>query len=278
MSAGSCTRPHALSPYFLEGTKTFAYEVFRQTGGELPGHVVFPVGNGSLLLGAHKGFGELRGAGLIPDVPKLHCVQTEAVRPIAAAAAGEAWSAADAGKTVAGGIAVASPPRLRQIVDAVGASGGAAVTADEASIAAWQWRLAGREGVFAEPTSAAAFAGLARAWLPKAPSPRTIRCSCRSRAPARRTAPRRAAVPAGGALCRLNGPPTARPLHSRQLLSALSVTVQTFSEIAPGRPGVEAGCKPAATGAASSSWLAVSRAEATSSTLNSYLSRVTVQS
>ena len=153
---------HALSPYFLEGTKTFAYEVFRQTGGELPEHVVFPVGNGSLLLGAYKGFGELLRAGLIPDVPKLHCVQTEAVRPIAAAAAGEAWSAADAGKTVAGGIAVASPARLRQIVDAVGDTGGAAVTVDEASIASWQRKLAAREGVFAEPTSAAAFAGLAR--------------------------------------------------------------------------------------------------------------------
>ena len=141
---------HALSPYFLEGTKTFAYEALRQTGGELPEHVVFPVGNGSLLLGAYKGFVELRDAGLIADVPKLHCVQTEA------------WSSADAGKTVAGGIAVASPARLRQIVAAVAATGGSAVTVDEASIAAWQRKLASREGVFAEPTSAAAFAGLAR--------------------------------------------------------------------------------------------------------------------
>ena len=57
---------------------------------------------------------------------------------------------------------MASPARLRQIVDAVGASGGAAVTVDEASIAAWQRKLAAREGVFGEPTSAAAFAGLAR--------------------------------------------------------------------------------------------------------------------
>lgn len=153
---------HALSPYFLEGTKTFAYEVLQQTGGELPRHVVFPVGNGSLLLGAYKGFGELGDAGLISGVPKLHCVQTEAVRPIAAAFAGEAWSLAEAGKTVAGGIAVASPARLRQIVDAVGATGGAAVTVAEAAIALWQRKLASREGVFGEPTSAAAFAGLAR--------------------------------------------------------------------------------------------------------------------
>ena len=154
---------HALSPYFLEGTKTFAYEVFRQSGGDLPRHVVFPVGNGSLLLGAYKGFVELHGAGLIPSSRRLHGVQTDAVRPIAAAFAGEAWSANGRREDRRGrhrrGVPRAPAPdrrrgrRERRI---------AAVTVDEASIASWQRKLAAREGVFAEPTSAAAFAGLAR--------------------------------------------------------------------------------------------------------------------
>jgi threonine synthase len=152
---------HALSPYFLEGTKTFAYELLRQSSGNIPDHIVFPVGNGSLLLGAWKGFAELREAGRISDIPKLHCVQTDAVRPIAAAFAGESWSSADAGETRAGGIAVASPARLQQIVRAVGEAGGTAVTVDEDSISKWQRSLAAREGIYAEPTSAAAFAGLA---------------------------------------------------------------------------------------------------------------------
>ncbi len=154
---------HALSPYFLEGTKTFAYEVLQQSGGGLPDHIVFPVGNGSLLLGAWKGLKELFEAGQIADMPKLHCVQSEAVRPIAAARNAEEWSPANAGRTVAGGIAVAAPARLRQIVEALGATSGTAVTVDEAAIVEWQRLLAGREGIFAEPTSAAVFAGLS--WL-----------------------------------------------------------------------------------------------------------------
>ena len=198
---------HALSPYFLEGTKTFAYEVFRQIGGRASRCTSSSRSATARCCWGHtRGSASFCGAGLVSDVPKLHCVQTEAVRPIAAAAAGEVWSAAEAGKTVAGGIAVASPPRLRQIVDAVAASGGAAVTVDEASIATWQRKLAAREGVFAEPTSAAAFAGLARLVAQGDIGPEDSPCSCRSPAPAPRTAPRSTAVPAGGALCRLNGP------------------------------------------------------------------------
>ena len=80
---------HALSPYFLEGTKTFAYEVVRQLHDGLPEYVVFPVGNGSLLIGAFRGFEELRRAGAVGRVPRLHCAQAQAVKPVVAAYSGE---------------------------------------------------------------------------------------------------------------------------------------------------------------------------------------------
>ena len=51
---------------------------------------------------------------------------------------------------------------VEQIVQAVRATGGSAVSVDDAEIVRWQWLLAGREGIFAEPTSAAALAGLFR--------------------------------------------------------------------------------------------------------------------
>ena len=72
---------HNLSPYFLEGTKAFAYEV----ADEPPQHLVVPVGNGSLLIGAYRGFQEMIEAGRTYAIPRLHCVQPEAVMPIAAA-------------------------------------------------------------------------------------------------------------------------------------------------------------------------------------------------
>ena len=151
---------HALSPYFLEGTKTFAYEVARRFSKGLPAHIVFPVGNGGLLLGAWKGFVELRDAEHIAGVPRLHAVQSRAFMPLVAAHRGEEWTA-DLGRgTVAGGIAVEAPARQEQLLDVLRAAHGEAVAVDDEDVLRWHGLLATEEGIYAEPTSAAAFAGL----------------------------------------------------------------------------------------------------------------------
>ena len=151
---------HNLSPYFIEGTKTFAYELAAQFGDSLPRHIVIPVGNGSLLIGAHTGFSELLRSGRISAIPKLHAVQARAVMPLAAAFADESGPTPPTSSTIAGGIAVANPPRLRQSLRAIRETGGSAIAVDEAGIIRWQTLLARHEGVFVEPTSAAAFAGV----------------------------------------------------------------------------------------------------------------------
>ncbi len=148
---------HNLSPYFAEGTKTFAYEVMAQMS-PAPKHIVIPVGNGSLLMGCWKGYSELMERGIADSMPKLHAIQSQAVMPIAAEFAGESWS--PGASTLAGGIAVGSPPRKAQVLRAVRGSGGAALAVPDRSVILWQKRLSAYEGVFAEPTSAAAFAGL----------------------------------------------------------------------------------------------------------------------
>ncbi len=150
---------HNLSPYFVEGTKTFAYEVARQLDGDLPDHIVVPVGNGSLLIGAHKGFSELMDAGIVSAMPRLHCIQARAVMPIVAAFEGVEWKPS-AARTIAGGISVGSPPRLHQVLDVLRAANGVALAVDDGAILRWQKLLAETEGIYAEPTSAAAFAGL----------------------------------------------------------------------------------------------------------------------
>ena len=148
---------HNLSPYFVEGTKTFAYEVASQMSPQ-PDHIVIPVGNGSLLMGCWKGYSELIARGLVDAMPKLHAIQAEAVMPIAAEFAGKTWSPGAA--TIAGGIAVGAPPRKNQVLRAIRESGGASLAVPDADIIQWQKRLAASEGIFAEPTSAAALAGL----------------------------------------------------------------------------------------------------------------------
>jgi len=150
---------HNLSPYFIEGTKKLATEVSAQM--ESPDHILFPVGNGSLLIGTWKGYQELANSSPGTRVPRLHAVQSRECMPLAAGYAGEEWRSKTGGiRTVAGGIAVERPPRLGQCIGVLRESGGTAVAVEEGEIIEWQRRLAREDGIFVEPTSAAALAGL----------------------------------------------------------------------------------------------------------------------
>ena len=151
---------HNLSPYFIEGTKPFAYELVDVLGMNAPDHIVIPVGNGSLLIGAWTGFTELHAAGYVADIPRLHCIQASAVMPIVAAYNGTQWGPPQVLPTVAGGISVGSPARKQQVLDILRSTGGAALAVGDDEVLLWQRRLAEQEGIYAEPTSAAALAGL----------------------------------------------------------------------------------------------------------------------
>ena len=150
---------HNYSAYFAEGMKSFSYEAVASDAATAQ-HVVFPVGNGSLLVGASKGFDELVEAEVLAATPKLHCVQAEAISPVVAAINGTAWSWDPVKRTVASGISVSNPPRIGQVINAVQGSGGSAVAVPDEAILRWQRHVAAKEGVFCEATSAAAFAGL----------------------------------------------------------------------------------------------------------------------
>lgn len=154
---------HRINPYFLEGTKTFAYEVAEQMGWVVPDHVVFPVGGGSLIVGSWKGFCELQKLGWIEKSPKLHCVQAEACMPIVHAylRGSDYIQEVEESETVAGGVRIRRPARGEQVLDAVRETGGAALAVSDKELLHHQKALARREGIFAEPTSCVALAGLA---------------------------------------------------------------------------------------------------------------------
>ena len=153
---------HSWQPFFLQGTKTFAYEIFEQAD-PLPDAIFFPVGNGTLLLGAFKGFRELLTLGLVAKSPRLIAVQAASHDPVYARLTGrDPESAKDVHQTIAKGIAVRRPVRLEQIVEAIRVTEGAAVTVRDDEIRDAQ-RLLARHGLLVEPTSAAALAGY-RVW------------------------------------------------------------------------------------------------------------------
>jgi len=146
---------HNMSPYFLEGFKTFAYEIVEQLEGKLPDHIIFPVGGGSLFLGAYRGFVEAEELGWIRHLPKLHIVQPEACNPIVKAyeKRSELVEPVEEKETVAGGLKIVKPPRGRSIMKALFKCNGAAISVKEEEIIEGYLLLA-KEGIFAEPTSA----------------------------------------------------------------------------------------------------------------------------
>jgi threonine synthase len=154
---------HNWQPFFLEGTKSLAYELWEDLGFRAPDNVVIPVGAGSSLLGCAFGFRELLKAGQIAKLPRLFGTQPLNCSPIDASfkAGVDTPVPREVRKTIAEGTAIKQPLRLREIIGALRESGGGTVALTEEEIVAALRRLA-RQGLFAEPTSASAAAALAK--------------------------------------------------------------------------------------------------------------------
>lgn len=154
---------HNWQPFFLEGTKTLAYELWEQSGFRAPDNLVVPLGYGSNVLGAERGFDELRRAGEIARRPRLFGVQAAHCAPYAAAfrEGVEHLVPTPVRPTMAEGIATPRPTRVAEVLRAVRETGGSIVAVEEAEIVPALRDLA-RRGLYVEPTSATAAAGLSR--------------------------------------------------------------------------------------------------------------------
>ncbi|MBS1217715.1 MAG: threonine synthase [Proteobacteria bacterium] len=152
---------HNWQPYFIEGTKTLAYELWEGLGFRAPDNIVTPLGYGSNVLGLDRGFDELLRNGEINTRPRIFGVQAANCAPCYAAwaAGGESPVATAVTQTIAEGIASSQPTRLREVLRAVRTSDGAIAAVSEAEIIAALGTLA-RMGLYVEPTCAAAAAGL----------------------------------------------------------------------------------------------------------------------
>jgi threonine synthase len=156
---------HAWNPMFLEGVKTLALQWWQEHGGVLPQRVYVPAGQGSLVLGLHLGFQEIRAG--VPEFrgPQIIAVQHRSAAPLWAAS-GQAGTAPapddDDLPSLADGIAIPEPVRAAAIGAALRATGGRVVVVGNREIRAAQRRLASL-GVWAEPTGAVAMAGVLQA-------------------------------------------------------------------------------------------------------------------
>jgi threonine synthase len=134
---------NSTNPDRIEGQKTAVLEILEQLGG-VPDVLALPYGGGGNTTAYAKGFLEMGHA------PRLIPVQ-----------------AADRAATSASAIRIPTPVHRAEVEEALARFGSSVVSVTDDEIAA-AWRsLAREEGVFCEPASAAAVAGLAHAGIAK---------------------------------------------------------------------------------------------------------------
>jgi threonine synthase len=138
---------NSVNEFRIEGQKTGAFEVCDQLG-EPPDVLCIPVGNAGNVTSWWKGFQELDTA------PLLHGYQAEGAAPLVR---GEP---VDAPETVASAIRIGNPARWEDAMNAFTASRGEVRAVSDSEILDAYALVGAREGVFCEPASAAAVAGL----------------------------------------------------------------------------------------------------------------------
>ncbi len=148
---------HWWNPYFIEGVKTMAYEAQEQIGNV--DCVICPVGSGTLVLGLHKGYEELRSLGALTEMPKMVAVQACGYARICEELGAQKECIAKS--KLADGIAILEPPRTKQIVKAIRNTEGHCIIVDDEEIKVSLRELT-RFGFIVEPTSAAAYAALGK--------------------------------------------------------------------------------------------------------------------
>ena len=145
-------------PYRIEGKKTMGLELAEQMDWQLPDAIFYPTGGGTGLIGMWKAFAELGELGWLESDarPRMYSCQSSGCSPIATAFdAGERFaSAPENPHTEAAGLRVPVAVGDFMILDAVRASGGRAMAADEGCLRPRMHQAARSEGLSLCPEAA----------------------------------------------------------------------------------------------------------------------------
>ncbi|TVY11922.1 threonine synthase [Paenibacillus cremeus] len=147
------TLVNSVNPYRIEGQKTAAFEVCDQLG-KAPDYLAIPVGNAGNITAYWKGFKEYYAEGKSKSLPKMIGFEAEGA---AAIVRGEPIAEPE---TIATAIRIGNPATWKGAEAAAKDSGGQInFVTDEQILHAYK-TIAAREGIFAEPASAASIAGV----------------------------------------------------------------------------------------------------------------------
>jgi threonine synthase len=147
------TLVNSLNPYRIEGQKTSAFEIIDDLG-YVPDFLFIPVGNAGNITAYWKGFTEWKKNGKVDKTPVMMGFQADGAAPIVKN------MIIEAPQTIATAIRIGNPASWKQAVAARDESGGVIDSVTDDEILAAYKLMAGKEGVFGEPASAAPLAGL----------------------------------------------------------------------------------------------------------------------
>jgi len=147
------TLVNSVNPYRIEGQKTAAFEVCEQLG-DAPDFLAIPVGNAGNITAYWKGFKEYHAAGKSGKLPKMIGFEAEGAMAIVK---GEPIAEPE---TVATAIRIGNPASWQGAVNAAKESQGQINYVTDDEILSAYRQIAAKEGIFAEPASAASIAGV----------------------------------------------------------------------------------------------------------------------
>lgn len=150
---GGVTVVNSINPYRLQGQQSAAWEICDDLGAA-PDLLAIPVGNAGNISAYWMGFQRYRSEGTVSSLPCLCGFQAEGAAAIARD------TVIDEPMTRATAIRIGNPASRRLAEQARDESGGLIEAVSDEEITQAYHILAREEGIFAEPASAAAVAGL----------------------------------------------------------------------------------------------------------------------
>ena len=146
------TLVNSVNPFRIQGQKTLAFEVVDALGRAPQLHCV-PVGNAGNISSHWRGYSEYLADGVIHEPPRLFGFQAAGAAPLVSGVP------VKDPRTIATAIRIGKPASWDMALAAAAQSeGGIRAVTDREILSAY--RLVAREGLFAEPASAASVAGL----------------------------------------------------------------------------------------------------------------------
>ncbi len=150
--------------YYVEGSKTLAYEVAEQLDWNVPDQLIVPVGSGAMLNAICKGFEELQSVSLLDDVSRMHMI---AAQPHGCAPVVDAFKnnsneviPVEQPNTVAKSLAIGDPGDGRYVLKRLQQYNGFAEESNDKEILDAILLLAKTEGIFTEPAGGVSVAVL----------------------------------------------------------------------------------------------------------------------